>query len=140
MHAVLLFSAALHIAALGLFVAFAMRNWLETRRPKEPSFEENIMAAFTLGGGIAAATTLMMWFGRSFGAALLVGVVAGAIAGLSFLLYLGASPGDRPAHGGEGLFGFERRMTTLALVGVLALSELVAFCFLIGAAGAMPHS
>jgi hypothetical protein len=141
MRAVLLFSAALHISALGLVVAYALRHWIETRRPKEPSLNENVTAAFTLGGVITVATTLLMWFARDFGAALLAGLAAGALAGVAFLLYLGASPGERPAHGGEGLFPMERRMTTIALVGVLALSELAAFCFLISAAGALPpHS
>lgn len=138
MRAVLLFSAALHIAALGCFVAYAMNNWVSTRRPKEPTFHENISAAFVLGGIVVAVGTIMMRFFYPFGFSFRTGLVAGTVAGLSFLLYLGAAPGERPAHGGEGMFAFERRMLDMALVAVLAGSQLVAFCFLVSALQSAP--
>lgn len=138
MRAVLLFSALIHIAALGLLVAYALRSWLEARRPKEPSFVESVMAAGALGVVVMVATTVLMWLGRGFGSAILTGVIAGALAAVAFLLALGAWPRSQASFAGPP--SRVSRVTAMAFVGVIVVTELVAFCFLAAAAGSMPHS
>ena len=133
MRAVLLFSALIHITALGLLVAHALRTWLDNRRPKEPSFSEYVMASAALGGLVLVATTILMWLARGFGTALLTGLVAGALAAVAFLLALGAWPRSQPSFGGPP--SRISRITATTFVGVFVVTELIAFCFLAAAAG-----
>ncbi len=138
MHAVLLFSATLHIAAVGLVAAIALRTWLDVRRPKEPSLPETAMVAAALGLVTCAIATVLVWMGRGFGHALLTGMVAGLLAALAFILALGALPQARPSHGGPP--SYAARMTAAAFVGVLILTELVAFSFLVTGAGSLART
>lgn len=131
MHAVLLFSALLHIAAVGLLAAMALRAWLDSRRPKEPSFPEYVGVAAALGVAVMVVATVLMWLARPFGPALMSGLVAGVIAGAAFLLALGALP-TRAAHGGPPTLA--ARLTVLVFVGALVLTEVIAFSFLASAA------
>ena len=131
MHAVLLFSALLHIAAIGLLAAMALRAWLDARRPKEPSFPEYVGVAGALGLAVMVVSTVLMWMGRPFGPALMTGFVAGVITAAAFLLALGALP-ERAAHGGPP--SLAARLSVAAFVGALVFSELVAFSFLASAA------
>ncbi len=132
MRAVLLYSAAVHIAALGLLAAFAFRTWHDARRPKEFSFPEMTMLAAALGGAMAVVATILTWPGRGFGPALLTGLVAGVLGAASFLLCLGAWP-ERPTHGGP--MSQSGRIAGFVFVGTFLVLELVAFLFLAGAAG-----
>ena len=131
MRAVLLYSAAVHIAALGLLAAFAMRTWLDARRPKEFSFPEMIGIAGLLGAAMMVVATILTWPGRGFGAALLTGIIAGLLGAAAFMLCLGAWP-ERPSHGGPP--SRTSRITGGVFVGTFLALELVAFLFLAGAA------
>ena len=97
MRAVLLFSALLHIVAVGALAAFALRSWLNANRTKEPSTGEFVSAATVLGLLVAVAGTIIAWMGRPFGPALTTGLVAGLLAALAFMLGLG-----RCRTGGRG--------------------------------------
>lgn len=131
MRAVLLYSAAVHIAALGLLAAFAMRTWLDARRPKEFSFPEMTMLAALFAVAIAVVATILTWPGRGFGPALLTGLVAGVLGAAAFMLCLGAWP-ERPSHGGPPTR--TSRITGAVFVGTFLTLELVAFLFLASAA------
>ena len=135
MHAVLLFSAAVHVAAIGVLVAYALRHWVETKRPMEPKFPEVAMAAGAVGLSVAVVATILLWIARGFGHALLTGLVAGMLAAVAFLLALGAWP-ERPKHGGAPTR--TSRITAGVFVGVFLLVQVVAFCFLASAAAGVP--
>ena len=127
MKAVMLFSAAVHIVALGLLAAFALRRWMEARRPIEPSFQEFVGLAGLFGLGMAALATILAWPGRGFGAALVGGLVAGGLGALAFLLCLGAWP-QAPLHGGPPTR--IARITGRVFLGTFLALELIAFLFL----------
>lgn len=133
MRAVLLFSAVLHIAAIGALAAFALRSWLNANRPKEPTVPEFAAAAATLGLFVALAGLLFSWLGRPFGPALTTGLAGGLLAALTFILTLGTLPHARP--------GFAEpphlyvRVAGAGLIAALVLTEVVVFCLLIAAAG-----
>jgi hypothetical protein len=127
MKAVMLFSAAVHIAALGLLAAFALRRWMETRRPKEPSFQEFVALAGLFGLGMAVVATILAWPGRGFGPALVGGLLAGGLGAIAFLLCLGAMP-QAAAHGGPP--NRTARITGGVFVGTFLALELLAFLFL----------
>ena len=138
MHAVLLFSAAVHLAALGLVAAFALRRWTDARRPKEMTLDETITAAGTLGVLVTIAVALLMWFARPFGAALATGLGGGAVTALAFLLALGAWPAPAPSFG-EPPSPAARRVAMVG-IGLCIATELVAFCFLSAAATSLGHA
>ena len=135
MRAVLVFSALLHVAVIGGLAAFALRSWLNANRPKEPSVPEFVMAAAALAVAVALAGTIVTWTGRPFGAALTTGIAAGVLSGVAFIVTLGTLPHARP--------GFAEppsqyvRLAGFGLVGVVLLTEVVAFCFLVSTASKM---
>ena len=133
MRAVLLFSAVLHIAAIGALAAFALRSWLSANRPREQTVPELAGTAATLGLAVLLAGLLLTWLARPFGIALTTGLAAGLLAALAFLLTMGTLPHARP---GETPHLYVR-VAGAGLVGALLLTEVVAFCLLIGAAGRM---
>lgn len=133
MHAALLFSATLHVAALGLLAAWALKRWTGMRRPKEMSLHEHVTAAGALGLCVALAVTVLMWLARPFGAALATGLAGGVVAALAFLLALGAWPAE-PLSFGEGPSVASRRAAAVG-IGLCVMTELVAFCLLVAAAG-----
>ena len=134
MHAVLLFSATVHLAALGLIAAATMRRWMDARRPKELTLDENITAGGALGLLVAIAITVLMWLARPFGAAVATGLAGGAITTVAFLLALGAWPAPAPSFGGRP--SVAARRVAMVGIGLLVVTELVAFCFLSAAATA----
>ena len=138
MHAVLLFSATVHLAALGLVAAAALRGRLDARRPKEMTLNETITAGGALGVLVAVVITVMMWLARPFGAALATGLAGGAVTALVFLLALGAWPAPPPSFG-EPPSVVSRRVAMVG-VGLCILTELVAFCFLSAAATSIGHA
>ena len=159
MRAVLLFSAVLHVAAIGALAAFALRAWLNVNRPNEPTTPEYVAAAGALAAIVTVIGTILSWMGRGFGPSLTTGLAAGLLAGLAFMLTLGTlSPGHvEPAHdeswrgeqgqgehgyGEQGYsewagepMGFYVRMSKLGLIGALVVTEVAAFCLLMASAG-----
>ena len=129
MRAVLLFSALLHIVAIGGLAAFALRSWLNVNRPKEPTTPEFVAAAAGLGLIIAVVGTIITWMGRSFGPALTTGLAAGLLSALAFMLALGVMPNARPDQAAPP--SLYVRMSALSLVGALVVTEVIAFCFLV---------
>jgi hypothetical protein len=129
MRAVLLFSAVLHLAAIGALAAIALRSWLSANRPKEPTVPEYVAAAATLGLSVTLVCTLLSWLGRDFGPSFTTGLAAGLIAALTFMLTLGTL---RPATAEPP--STYARLSAIGLVGALVLTEVVAFCFLIASA------
>ncbi len=129
MRAVLLFSAVLHLAAIGALAAIALRSWLNANRPKEPTVPDYVGAAAALGLSMTLACTLLSWLGRAFGPSLTTGLAAGLITALAFMLTLGTL---RPSSA-EPPSAYVR-LSALGLVGALVLTEAVAFCFLIASA------
>ena len=130
MHAVMLYSAAVHIVALGLLAAFAFRSWHEARRPKEFSFPEMATLAGALAAAILVVATLIAWPARGFGPALVTGLVAGLLGAAAFLLCLGAWP-ERPAQGSPTRTS---QITARVFIGTFLFLELAAVLFLAGAA------
>ena len=128
MRAVLLFSALLHIVAVGALAAFALRSWLNANRTKEPSTGEFVSAATVLGLLVAVAGTIIAWMGRPFGPALTTGLVAGLLAALAFMLGLGTMSHRGP---GAAVPGQYARMSAFGLAAALILTEVIAFCFLV---------
>ena len=149
MRAVLLFSAVLHVAAIGVLAAFALRAWLNVNRPKEPTTPEYVAAAGALAAVVMVIGTILSWLGRGFGPSLTTGLAAGLLAGLSFMLTLGtlSTAHAEPGHGGPDQheqghsewagepMGFYVRMSKLGLIGALVVTEVAAFCLLIASAG-----
>ncbi len=131
MHAILLFSATLHVAAIGLLAAFLLRS-RDERRGDEPSFPQVILSAGGLGAAVFVAATVVAWLGRGFGSALVVGLVAGLLAALAFVLALGAWPA-RPADGQPSSQASD--IVRRVVIGLFAALEVVAFCFLAAAVG-----
>ncbi len=139
MRAVLLFSAVLHIAAIGCLAAFATRWWFASRRSDEPTFPEYVKTAFTLGGLVFIVGTIVMWLGRGFGTAVTAGLGGGVIAAASFLLALGVLP--NPWVTSTEPPSIHTRISNASLVAALVLTEVIAFCLLVASAGtAAPFS
>ena len=130
MRAVLLFSALLHIVAIGALAAFALLGWVNRNRPKEPTTLEFVSVAAALGVLVAVVGTIIAWMGRPFGPALTTGLAAGLLAALAFMLTLGVMPHSR----NPGPASLYVRVSALSLVAALALTEVVAFCFLVATA------
>ena len=130
MRAVLLFSALLHIVAIGALAAFALRSWLNQNRREEPTTPEFVAAAAALGLAVAVVGTVLSWMGRPFGPAVTTGLAAGLLSALAFMLTLGVMPHARP----DGPPSFYVRMSALGLVVAVVLTEVVAFCFLVATA------
>ena len=128
MRAVLLFSAVLHLAALGFVAAYAVRAWFG--RKTEPHFNDTARYAAALGGAVLVLVFLFASLGRGAGPALTTGLVAGVLAAAAFLLGLGAIPhpnadGSPPSR--------NLRLAGAGFVAMLVLTEIVAFVLLAGA-------
>ena len=137
MRAVLLFSALLHIVAIGALAAFALQSWLRQNRASEPSTLEFVSAAAALGVLIAVVGSIIAWMGRPFGPAVTTGLAAGLLSALAFMLTLGVTPHTR----NPGPASLYVRVSALSLVGALILTEVVAFCFLVvSASHTAPYS
>ena len=129
MRAVLLFSALLHVLVVGVLAAFALRSWLNSNRRTDPSTVEFVSAAALLGIVVVFASTIIAWMGRPFGPALTTGLAAGLLSALAFMLALGVMPAR-----GSAAPSLYVRMSALGLVAVVALTEVVAFVFLVATA------
>lgn len=138
MHAVLLFSAAVHLATLGLVAAAALRRWTDVRRPTEMTLHEHITAAGALGIAATLAITVLMWLARPFAAALATGLAGGVITAVAFLLALGAWPA--PARAFAQPPSAATRRAAMVGVGLCVATELVAFCLLSAAAASLGHA
>lgn len=139
MRAVLLFSALMHIVAVGALAAFALRGWLNVNRPREPTTPEFVGAATVLGLAVAVVGTLIAWLGRGFESALTTGLAAGLLSALAFMLALGVMPQARPDPAAPP--SYYARMAALGLVAAVVLTEVIAFTFLVATASRVaPYS
>ena len=132
MHAILLFSATLHIAAIGLLAAFVLRYRQESQHADDPSLPQLTIAAATLAAAVFVVTMLLMTIARGFDPALITGLIAGVLAAVAFLLGLGAWPAI-PAEGQA-----PSRASVIVrqvFVGTFAALEVLAFCFLAAGVG-----
>ena len=129
MRAVLLFSALLHVTALGFVAAYAVRAWYG--RKTEPHFNEVARYAAALGSAVFVLVFLFASLGRGAGPSFTTALLAGGGAAAAFLLGLGAMPhpnadGTPPSR--------NLRLAGAGFVAMLVLTEIVAFVLLASAA------
>ncbi len=131
MRAVLLFSAVLHLAALGFVAAYAVRGWFGSQRKAEPHFTAMAGAAAGLGAFVLAIVFVFSASTRGTGPAFTTALVAGVLAAAAFLLGLGAIP--HPRNDGTPP-SRNLRISAAGFVALMVVTELVAFMLLVGAA------